>query len=734
MSLKRKRLLAAGGVAGLALMLSACAGDASAAAAPEYEAVVVVEDEEPDSDSEAEEYQEAAAEFIPGPIPVPEGAVELADGSFLAPTDFEDTVFDEETGTAFIPNELIIDAVIGTDPAQIRYLIAHEGATIVAFDALMDIYRVRFNEAKTFEQLQQVLATWRNSPLIEYIEMNEVIAVGSNSSITSFQTASRVNQQHTWGLDAISVPAAWALLDEYRAGWDNWQNEFGITVGLIDNSIQAIPGYSNVYHCFDRNRGFVVGDCAGRQLGGVQLGSPLASHGIHVAGTMNGTGTLRGQRFGVAPGIRTVGAATSAGLNPNWALNLRFWESYPTTRWSSVERVRLLAVEGEARAINISMAWQIGSNAQGQPCAISAAGCSIDVRRKDRSNNLSAQISRNIERLHNSGVQVNGQPLDVLFVVGAGNDNAIAGDGLWLDDTILGDRMIVVGAVVEAAAGFEYLPSATIGATGWNRGATASVASHSLWEYSNHGHRLNVVAPGGNILSTIIEGPNGGIDSGTSYAAPHVTGTAALIWAANPYLSASEVRNIITNQVTWNLRPSPGYSDQVFPGLINAEAAVRTALELNPNVQLAQLQHNEPEPDTAIRQPGFNETVSFMGVDFVFTDLIHFGRRSADDFEGVFMDATSVSGSTGPIRAAFLASDGTRCEFNRVRNDSRHRDGSALSFEPGQSYEAAAWWHHLGCFRSAGSDFVPYYLLLENETGTEQVRITVSNVAAIPHR
>ncbi|WP_308573104.1 S8 family serine peptidase [uncultured Parabacteroides sp.] len=62
-----------------------------------------------------------------------------------------------------------------------------------------------------------------------------------------------------------------------------------------------------------------------------------------------------------------------------------------------------------------------------------------------------------------------------------------------------------------------------------------------------------MVASGRNILSTL---PNNqtGYGSGTSFAAPHVTGVTALVLSANPSLSAQEVRriNVPSNAtVTW---------------------------------------------------------------------------------------------------------------------------------------------------------------------------------------
>ncbi len=64
--------------------------------------------------------------------------------------------------------------------------------------------------------------------------------------------------------------------------------------------------------------------------------------------------------------------------------------------------------------------------------------------------------------------------------------------------------------------------------------------------FSNWGKRtVHVSAPGKNILSTVRGGY--ATYSGTSMATPHVSGIAALIWAANPNWSAAEVKTRLIN-------------------------------------------------------------------------------------------------------------------------------------------------------------------------------------------
>jgi subtilisin family serine protease len=92
--------------------------------------------------------------------------------------------------------------------------------------------------------------------------------------------------------------------------------------------------------------------------------------------------------------------------------------------------------------------------------------------------------------------------------------------------------------------------------------------------YSNYGSSLDVVAPGSNIWTTTWMGGYTNSYSGTSFAAPHVSGIAALILSKNPNLTSHQVSDIIeitaSNSSSWN--------NQTGRGLVNAHAAVSFAV------------------------------------------------------------------------------------------------------------------------------------------------------------
>ena len=112
--------------------------------------------------------------------------------------------------------------------------------------------------------------------------------------------------------------------------------------------------------------------------------------------------------------------------------------------------------------------------------------------------------------------------------------------------------------------------------------------------FSNFGNRVDVVAPGVDIYSAITTNNIDpyGFKDGTSMAAPHVAGVAALVWGANPGLSGDQVKDIIVKTTNeFGLTVSDNRSGVPIDKYrqVDALSAVRVALGEEPTHYTGQI-------------------------------------------------------------------------------------------------------------------------------------------------
>jgi subtilisin family serine protease len=160
-------------------------------------------------------------------------------------------------------------------------------------------------------------------------------------------------------------------------------------------------------------------------------------------------------------------------------------------------------------------------------------------------------------------------------VVATNNSWGGAGDSLALRSAIAAggnSGILFVAAAGNSAADNDAAPSYPASfADPAVIAVAASDRTNRLAGFSNFGATaVDIVAPGASIYSTLPGGSYGSY-SGTSMAAPHVTGTIALLAAAAPRASAGDIRTAILVSAT----PVAAFTGKVATGgLLNAAAAL----------------------------------------------------------------------------------------------------------------------------------------------------------------
>ena len=165
------------------------------------------------------------------------------------------------------------------------------------------------------------------------------------------------------------------------------------------------------------------------------------------------------------------------------------------------------------------------------------------------------------------------------------------------------------GVLVVAAAGNEFhegnpveypaallQPKGSRGRGGSGLSVGASTLKGERASFSNAGSYVSLAAPGDSVFAdvsgysdwprAVLPGSQAGLygfSSGTSFSTPEVAGAAALVWAANPRLTARQVATVLKRTAsghgTWT--PTLGF------GVIDVAAAVELAPSIGPAVSAA---------------------------------------------------------------------------------------------------------------------------------------------------
>lgn len=184
-----------------------------------------------------------------------------------------------------------------------------------------------------------------------------------------------------------------------------------------------------------------------------------------------------------------------------------------------------------------------------------------------------------------SGVPANQNPADVINMSLGGSGSCSSTSQSAINTARANGAAIVVAAGNDNDNVSKYNPGncsgvITVAATGRNGGRAY---------YSNYGNLIDVAAPGGaqsfandpeGVLSTMNSGTGSpssdsySYSQGTSMAAPHVAGVAALIKEAKPNATPDQIETILKDTA----RSFPATCSQCGTGIVDANAAVDEAL------------------------------------------------------------------------------------------------------------------------------------------------------------
>lgn len=491
----------------------------------------------------AEQTENSDDEFVPSR----DADTYIDDDLYTTATDESHIQINPETGQKYIDNELILFASDTSTKNDILSLIKNYNGKIVG--CAYDTYQIRFSKSYTYDELENIKNYFEQLPLVDSCFINRP-APKTDISYYPEQENNRWNNDWNsipsganWGIEAINAPEAWEYIDlmtevnigVYDVGFDKTHED--LSTNIVSDYVNDTGDYDDT------------------------------NHGTHVAGTI---GAIFDNDIGID------------GVFPKAQLSLVNVSTVTNdTEFSWVLAMKYLIQKQSCKVINVSLAFE--------PALIYGAS-QENKNARDYINECVKTIEKCLNELIDKGY-------DFVICQSAGNTNNKV---FWKNDqSDYGyDQKLLFGENKGCSAQFNYVFSGieneelknriiVVGAI-QNKSATTAKTNYTLCDFSNIGDRVDVVAPGYDIESTIS---NNKYDTknGTSMASPHVAGIAAMLYSLDSDLTGDEVKRIICETATTEV---DGYK------LVDAEAAVKKVMGLGSiSAKVVSSDNNEPLSD-----------------------------------------------------------------------------------------------------------------------------------------
>lgn len=476
------------------------------------------------------------------PVVRPEGEI-----TYTAPAEenIEEDVLTE--GSYFVNNEILLTAVEGVTKAEITALVRPYGGSIVGYIELTNDCQVRFNRVYTIDELQNIVDELKLNEKVEdasihYLDETASNAIPNDSEWVSEEWSTEFPEGKNWGVEAIDAMGAW----DYRSQMQD------VRVGIIDDM-------------FDTNHEDLNPSDSESRFAQVwnNPDNISNSHGTHVAGTIaakydNGIGVA-----GVAPTAKLYAYSLRGQSTDSTVVEHSDLVGYMEWKYALAK-----LITSKCRVINVSQGLKYPS----------AKGSRQDAE----------IFSPYLKKLLDKGY-------DFLIVQSAGNtpegnflpSNATK-NGIFcgITDEEVVKHIMVVGNMANKGSHQQHF---------LNWVGNRVFDGYELAFDSFYGDRVDVFAPGTDILSTVPSGYK--FKSGTSMAAPHVTGVAADCFAVNPSLTAEQVKNIIVSNYSCQITDKD--TDHILQGgfwktypVLNAKLSVEAALHATGDLDTPSDQEN----------------------------------------------------------------------------------------------------------------------------------------------
>ncbi|MGP5005918.1 S8 family serine peptidase [Brachybacterium tyrofermentans] len=317
-----------------------------------------------------------------------------------------------------------------------------------------------------------------------------------------------------------------------------------------------------------------------------QLADSLTANGVTVvisAGNEGAAGTFSSGAPGVASDAITVASVDNTHMRTPFGIA------------ADGERAYAAATGGPAAPTE----GELALIPAGEPGTEAAQGCTADAVPPAASSGQALLVERGVCSFYEKALAGQEAGYDAVILY---NNSPGA-----VNPTVEGDPAITIPVVMIGQADGAALQEAAAAGDvtwAWQEGTTVveNATGGLVSDFSSYGLtaelelKPDIAAPGGSIWSTVpLEQGGHGAKSGTSMAAPHVAGAAALLLQAHPALVPKDVKTAMMNTadpLTWSLSPDQGYLEPVHrqgAGLLDLVEAVHTTTSIGaPSISLGE--------------------------------------------------------------------------------------------------------------------------------------------------
>lgn len=533
---------------------------------------------------------------------------------YFQETEKEHIVLDN-SGIKYANNEILVVAKDNVKKKQIKNLAKKYNAEIVGYIEQTGDYQWKINSSYTLTELEEIIIKIEQENIIETAEINYISEISISDLPVQYgkEWSNEVwdEKKHSgknWGLEAIHCISAWNLLEE------NKDKINPIRLGLIDSGFDTNHedlAYAETF----LNSNTDIDDI---------------NHGTHVSGIMSAISNNENGICGVYP----FGDKTNPLL---YGYSFRIGVKYNSVSYMMEKCAFAELILRNVKVINCSYSFtqdsleiELYNNKELKNQVMNNAKCLADFLNRlldkgydfvivhcsgNDSNTLytklqcdkqgNVEYDRNGNAIYSDNgniLRISQQNKQYFYIDDYGQKHKITGitkknvknseimeskyvNYLTAIDNAkeysqVYDRIIVVGSVGMETDFSKALFDNTITI---NRGDSG----YHISTFSNLGERVDVVAPGEDIFSTVYDEKDKqgnklkyNYAQGTSMATPHVSGIAAIVWSANNNLTGAEVKDIICSTANnlVNLGEYGSEYNKTDYKLVNAKSALEKAL------------------------------------------------------------------------------------------------------------------------------------------------------------